>query len=234
MQEYLESSVFHEYLIDDNREKEKIKKDIDNYKQFREETLDTLKKTATHQDLKNMEEYFEDLFEEFKGKVFKLCPKKSEITKALKSMDLQIKNLYELLFKKEEKNENWMLAKKPLGGHICASCENYIGDLKENDEKVFWNQFPEYTNNFKDINVNKIGNGFSRILNLVNINKENNENFYEGKTMSNEDRNITKEKNEKFISNIFNEIYKIFFYFYFFFFIIFINLGPFFCSFPSS
>jgi hypothetical protein len=205
MQEYLETSVFHEYLIDDNREKEKIKKDIENYKQFKEETLETLKKTATHQDLKNMEEYFEDLFEEFKGKVFKLCPKKSEITKAIKSMDLQIKNLYELLFKKEEKNENWMLAKKPLGGHICASCENYIGDLKENDEKVFWNQFPEYTNNFKDINVNKIGNGFSRILNLVNINKENNENFYEGKTMSNEDRNITKEKNEKFISNIFNE-----------------------------
>ena len=205
MQEYLETSVFHEYLKEDNREKEKIKKDIENYKQFKEETLETLKKTATHQDLKNMEEYFEDLFEEFKGKVFKLCPKKSEITKALKSMDLQIKNLYELLFKKEEKNENWMLAKKPLGGHICASCENYIGDLKENDEKVFWNQFPEYTNNFKDINVNKIGNGFSRILNLVNINKENNENFYEGKTMSNEDRNITKEKNEKFISNIFNE-----------------------------
>ena len=204
MQEYLETSVFHEYLIDDNREKEKIKKDIENYKQFKEETLETLKKTATHQDLKNMEEYFEDLFEEFKGKVFKLCPKKSEITKALKSMDLQIKNLYELLFKKEEKNENWLLAKKPLGGHICASCENYIGDLKENDEKVFWNQFPEYTNNFKDINVNKIGNGFSRILNLVNINKENNENFYEGKTMSNEDRN-TKEKNEKFSSNIFNE-----------------------------
>ena len=205
MQEYLESSVFHEYLIDDNREKEKIKKDIDNYKQFKEETLETLKKTATLQDLKNLEVYFEDLFDEFKGKLFKLCPKKSEITKAIKSMDLQLKNVYELIFKKEEKNENWLLAKKPLGGHICASCENYIGDLKETDEKVFWNQFPEYNSNFKEVNVNKIGNGFSRILNLVNINNENNDNFYEGKTLSNGDKNFKKEKKEKINLNIFNK-----------------------------
>ena len=205
MQEYLESSVFHEYLIDDNREKEKIKKDIDNYKQFKEETLETLKKTATLQDLKNLEVYFEDLFDEFKGKLFKLCPKKSEITKAIKSMDLQLKTVYELIFKKEEKNENWLLAKKPLGGHICASCENYIGDLKETDEKVFWNQFPEYNSNFKEVNVNKIGNGFSRILNLVNINNENNDNFYEGKTLSNEDKNFKKEKKEKINLNIFNK-----------------------------
>ena len=208
MQEYLESSVFHEYLIDDNREKEKIKKDIDNYKQFKEETLETLKKTATLQDLKNLEVYFEDLFDEFKGKLFKLCPKKSEITKAIKSMDLQLKNVYELIFKKEEKNENWLLAKKPLGGHICASCENYIGDLKETDEKVFWNQFPEYNSNFKEVNVNKIGNGFSRILNLVNINNENNDNFYEGKTLNNEDKNFKKEKKEKkekINLNIFNK-----------------------------
>ena len=205
MQEYLESSVFHEYLIDDNREKEKIKKDIENYKQFKEETLETLKKTATLQDLKNLEVYFEDLFEEFKGKLFKLCPKKSEITKAIKSMDLQLKNVYELIFKKEEKNENWLLAKKPLGGHICASCENYIGDLKETDEKVFWNQFPEYNSNFKEVNVNKIGNGFSRILNLVNINNENNDNFYEGKTLSKEDKNFKKEKKEKINLNIFNK-----------------------------
>ena len=205
MQEYLESSVFHEYLIDDNREKEKIKKDIDNYKQFKEETLETLKKTATLQDLKNLEVYFEDLFDEFKGKLFKLCPKKSEITKAIKSMDLQLKNVYELIFKKEEKNENWMLAKKPIGGFACASCESYIGDLRENDEKVFWNQFPEYNSNFKEVNVNKIGNGFSRILNLVNINNENNDNFYEGKTLSKEDKNFKKEKKEKINLNIFNK-----------------------------
>jgi hypothetical protein len=30
-----------------------------------------------------------------------------------------------------------MLAKKPIGGFSCASYENYLGELKENDEKDF-------------------------------------------------------------------------------------------------
>ena len=205
MQDYLETSVFHDYLINDTREKEKIQKDIDNYKQFKEEMIETLKKSASIQDLKNLEDYLEDLFDEFKGKMFKLCPRKSEINKAIKSMELQLKELYELITKKEEKNENWMLAKKPMGGFACASCESYIGDLRENDEKVFWNQFPEYNSTFKDLNVNKIGNGFSRILNLVNVNKDQNENDKGGKTLSSEETNSLKGKKGKIDLKIFNE-----------------------------
>ena len=209
MKDYLESSVFNEYLIDDTREKEKIKKDIDNYKQFKEEIIETLKKSASIQDLKNLEAYLEDLFDEYKEKMTKLCPKKSEINKALKSLELQIKSLYELILKKDEKSDNWLIAKKQIGGFACASCDNYIGDLKENDEKVFWNQFPEYTNytikDIKDLNVNKIGNGFSRILNLVNINKEINENDKGIKILNNEWKNGFKENNEKENNNIFNQ-----------------------------
>ena len=209
MKDYLESSVFNEYLRDDTREKEKIKKDIDNYKQFKEEIIETLKKSASIQDLKNLEAYLEDLFDEYKEKMTKLCPKKSEINKALKSLELQIKSLYELILKKDEKSDNWLIAKKPIGGYACASCDNYIGDLKENDEKVFWNQFPEYTNytikDIKELNVNKIGNGFSRILNLVNINKEINENDKGIKILNNEWKNGFKENNEKENNNIFNQ-----------------------------
>ena len=201
MKDYLEASAFHEYLIDDRREKEKIKKDIDNYKMFKEEMIETLKKSASIQDLKNLESYLEDILDEFKGKMFKFCPTKSEINKALKSLELQLKNLYDLIVKKEEKNENWMLAKKPIGCFTCASCDNFIGDLKENDEKVFWNQFPEYN----VTNVNKIGNGFSRILNLVNINKDKKENEKLGKTISSEDKITSKENQEKLNINIFNE-----------------------------
>ena len=195
MKDYLESSVFNEYLINDTREKEKIKKDIDNYKQFKEEILEILKKAASIQDLKSLESYLEDLFDEYRENTSKIFPRKSEIYKAIKNLELQIKSLYELFSKKDEKNDNWLLAKKPLGCYACASCENYLGDLKENDEKVFWNQFPEYTPNIKDINVTKIGNGFSRILNLVNVNSEKNEN----------DKGLKIENNEKDNKNIFNE-----------------------------
>ena len=199
-------SVFNEYLIDNSRDKEKIRKEIDSLKQFKEEMIETLKKSASIIDLKNLESYLEDIIDEFKDKMFKLCPRKSEITKALKNMELQIRSLYDLIMKKEEKSETWMLAKKPIGCFTCASCENYIGELKENDEKVFWNQFPEYGPIVKELNINKIGNGFSRILNLVDFNKDKNENDKTGKTLSIEDKdkNNSKDTNDK-IKNIFNE-----------------------------
>ena len=45
--------------------------------------------------------------------MLKICPRKSEINKSIKNMELQIKNVYEFM-KKDEKNENWLLAKKPI------------------------------------------------------------------------------------------------------------------------
>ena len=208
LEEYLQSSVFKEFLTDYIREKDKIKKDIDNYKLFKEEIIETLKKSASIQDLKNLESYLEDLFDEFKNKMLKICPRKSEINKSIKNMELQIKNVYEFM-KKDEKNENWLLAKKPMGGFACASCESYLGDLKENDEKVFWNQLPEYGSTMTDFNVNKIGSGFSRILNLVNINKDKDdkEKNMVTKTINsvnndNKNNKESKENNGKDILNI--------------------------------
>ena len=170
LDDYVETSIFNEFIKEETKLNEKFKKDIESYKQFNEEIIETLKKAASIQDLKNLEDYIIDLFEELKDKLFKLYPRKSDINKNIKSLELQIKHIYEMIIKKDERTENWMLAKKPIGGFSCASCENYIGDLKENDEKVFWNQLPDHE---KDININRLGNGFSRILNLVNIKKEN-------------------------------------------------------------
>ena len=169
LDDYVETSIFNEFIKEETKVNEKFKKDIESYKQFNEEIIETLKKAASIQDLKNLEDYIVDLFEELKDKLFKLYPRKSDINKNIKSLELQIKHIYEMIIKKDERTDNWMLAKKPIGGFSCASCENYIGDLKENDEKVFWNQMPDHE---KDINVNRLGNGFSRILNLVNIKKE--------------------------------------------------------------
>ena len=172
--EYVEISIFNEFIKEQTKFTEKLKKDFDSYRHFYDEIIETLKKAASVQDLKNLEEYFVDLLDEFKDKSNKFYSRKSEINKNFKSIELQIKQIYEYLNKKDEQGDNWMLAKKPLGGFSCASCETYLGDLKENNEKVFWNQLPdrEIINPNTNINNNKIGNGFSRILNLVNINKE--------------------------------------------------------------
>ncbi len=41
-----------------------------------------------------------------------------------------------------EKGDNWLLAKKPIGGFSCASCESYIGDIQENNQFLPWNKYP--------------------------------------------------------------------------------------------
>jgi len=41
-----------------------------------------------------------------------------------------------------EKGDNWLLAKKPLGGNSCASCEAYIGDIKDTTQYQPWNKYP--------------------------------------------------------------------------------------------
>ena len=174
LDDYVETTVFAEFIKEESKIKEKFKKDMDNHKHFNEEIIETLKKAASIQDLKSLEDYLVDLFEEFKDKAYKYFPRKSDVNKNLRALEYQIKQLYDLIIKKDEKTDNWMLAKKPIGGFSCASCENYLGDLKENDEKVFWNQFPEHDN--KDININRIGNGFSRILNMINVKSENQNN----------------------------------------------------------
>jgi len=170
--DFVEITVFNEYIKEQTKFSEKIKKDIDSYRHFYDEIIETLKKAASVQDLKSLEEYLLDLFDEFKEKANKFYPKKSEINKNFKALELQIKQLYEYIIKKDENSENWLLAKKPIGGFSCASCESYLGDLKENNEKVLWNQLPE--REILSTNTNRIGNGFSRILNLVNVSKDNN------------------------------------------------------------
>ena len=169
--DYVEISIFNEFIVEQTKFSEKLKKDFDIYRQFYDQIIETLKKAASVQDLKNLEDYFVDLLDEFKDKTFKLFPRKSDINKNIKTLELQIRQMYEYLMKKDEHIDNWMLAKKPLGGFSCASCDNYIGDLKENNEKVLWNKLPD-REIITNTNNSKLGNGFSRLLSLVNINKE--------------------------------------------------------------
>ena len=163
LNDFVEISVFKEYIKEHTKFSEKIKKDLDSYRHFYDEIIETLKKAASVQDLKSLEEYLLDLFDEFKDRTNKIYPKKSEINKNFKALELQIRQLYEYIIKKDENNDNWLLAKRPIGGSSFASCESYIGDLKENNEKVLWNQLPE--REIITTNTNRIGNGFGRILN---------------------------------------------------------------------
>ena len=65
-----------------------------------------------------------------------------EVGKNIRYLDSQIKHIMDVYIKKIEKGDNWLLAKKPMNGHTCASCEQYIGDLHDSNQHVAWNKIP--------------------------------------------------------------------------------------------
>jgi len=73
--------------------------------------------------------------------------------------------------KKVETADNWLLAKKPMGGNSCASCEAYIGDLHENKEYIPWNKYPMRDPNER---LYRIGSGFSKMLQMLNVDQVHN------------------------------------------------------------
>ena len=77
----------------------------------------------------------------------------------------------------EKSGENWLLAKKPING-VCASCESYIGELKDTGTYIPWNKYPNKDPNDK---LYRLGNGFSKMLQMIQIdeNEKKNVNGYQ-------------------------------------------------------
>ena len=73
-----------------------------------------------------------------------------------------MKNLSEE--REKEKNENGaILASKPYGGYKCASCEAYLGELKDSYTYLPWNKYHGEEKPYRK------GNSLSRILQGLNI-----------------------------------------------------------------
>ena len=124
-----------------------------------------MKVKVNEEDMKNYELIANNKLDELKLMSNRKFAYKADTSKRLKYLDTQIKYIIELLKSKEKTDNNWLLAKKPIGGYSCAACEKYLGDLKENGEHVPWNKYPKRD---KDKNY-RVGNGFSRMLNMLNL-----------------------------------------------------------------
>ena len=111
-----------------------------------------------------------------------------EIIRNIKSMEAQVKIFMKKLETENEKekeriNDNCILASRPVGGFKCASCETYIGDIKENNVYLPWNKYHGQDRPYR------LGSSFSRILQGLNI--EQNYNPFLHK------KNYLKSENEK-------------------------------------
>lgn len=86
------------------------------------------------------------------------------LNKALKNLEKQLKNLYDLVMSKlrGDDEDDAMFSKKPLGGFSCASCEkNLLNLYGKPAEHYSWNKFP-----LRDPaeRIARVGQGFSRML----------------------------------------------------------------------
>ena len=144
-----------------NKKIDKIfSKESDNYRMI-QEIQRKIRNLITETDLQNLEQYLLNIISENKLKISKNYVEKSDLQKALKFIEIRIKTLEEAASKE---NENWLLAKKPINGFLCASCEAYIGDLKNNSEFSAWNKLSDR----KGRKNYRIGHGFSTMLKMIN------------------------------------------------------------------
>lgn len=156
---FLELSIFTEFQKGYNRELDGIRRDTDEMKRFLDDIIVALKTKSSDKDLKNLEEYLITKLEELRLNSNKKFADKSDTQKNIKYLDAQVKHIIDVYIKKMEKGDNWLLAKKPVNGYNCASCEAYIGDLHDKtNDYVPWNKYPIRDPNDKAYRVNIIFN----------------------------------------------------------------------------
>lgn len=153
---YLELTIFNEFHKSYNREMDGIKRYADELKRYVDDIIASLKTKASDKDLKNLEEYLTSKIEELKLNSNKKFADKQDTQKNIKYLDAQVKHIVEVYIKKMEKGDNWLIAKKPVNGFACASCESYIGDLHDNNQYVPWNKYPVRDPNDKAYRVYSI------------------------------------------------------------------------------
>ena len=168
---FMTQESFNKFTKIYQNDKKALERGIEEFRRVINDFTEILKYKAGENDLKNFEALIMNKIEELKMNCGKKFADKIDTSKSLKYLDAQIKYISEIFMKRGEKSDSWLLAKKPVGGFSCASCESYIGELKNNGDYVAWNKYPhrERTN---DKNY-RVGNGFSRMLKMLNIDLKN-------------------------------------------------------------
>ena len=170
---YLEVEKFEDFKAQIIKEFSSVNDNFTHLRRLVDNILDSLKNKPSYRDIKALEEEITVKFEELKVASAKKFAEKIESTKNFKYLDQQIKHILQVYIKKENKSDNWLLAKKPLNANICASCEAYIGDLKDNSNYQPWNKYPLRDPNDK---VYRLGNGFSKMLQMMQVDENDKKN----------------------------------------------------------
>ena len=166
---FIEFKIFEEFKSHIAKEFNNINDNFINSRKLLDELIDSVRNRTSYKDLKALEDAMLSKMEELKISFAKKFADKNEMNRVIKYLDQQIKNIIQIYIKKIEKGDNWLLAKKPITNNLCASCESYIGDVKDsNNNNIYipWNKYPVKDPNDK---LYRMGSGYSKMLQMIQI-----------------------------------------------------------------
>lgn len=102
------------------------------FSRFGKDIQDNLNQKADLETVKKLEESLLDRLNEIVKALTKQFAEKNDTRKALKLLEKNLKNMYDLFMSKNggnDKEDDAMFTKKPLGGTSCASCAKDVVDL---------------------------------------------------------------------------------------------------------
>ena len=143
-----------------------LKIDINDHNRNLDQIMPLFNKIITMDDLNKLENSLTELIEKKKNDEWGKFENRKEIIKSIKSIESKVKLFMKNLNEErgKEKNENGaILASKPFGGYKCASCEAYLGELKDSYTYLPWNKYHGEEKPYRK------GNSLSRILQGLNI-----------------------------------------------------------------
>ena len=169
---FLEIKTFEEFKSQIIKEFNNVNDNFNHLRKLIDNILDSLKNKSSFKDIKALEEDILTKMEDLKLTNAKKYAERIETIKNIKYLDQQIKQIIQYYIKKNDKDNNWLIAKKPLNGNLCASCEAYIGDLKDNTNYIPWNKYPN-----RDVEkLYRLGNGFSKMLQMIQVDENDKKN----------------------------------------------------------
>ena len=175
--DYLFRNEFEEFNESNKKNIENLKKYTNEIKSMLDEIkINNSKGRVTLKDLKSLEDKLIDKMMEFAEEINDKFAEKKFVLRNNRFLKVEINQKLDNYKNIEQRSEGtgWLLSKKPIGGHLCASCESYIGDLREREEYVPWNKIPSKGENDKLSKINPILTKMMKKLSFDNKVKRNN------------------------------------------------------------
>jgi chromosome segregation ATPase len=199
---FIDFKIFNEFKSQIVKEFNNINENFINSRKLLDELIDSVRNRTSFKDLKALEDAVMSKMEDLKISSGKKFADRNEINRTIKYLDQQIRNIVQVYIKRIEKGDNWLLAKKPITNNLCASCESYLGDLKDsnsgNNIYIPWNKYPVKDPNDK---LYRMGHGFSKMLQMIQVDENDKKSAFQSYNELNE---ISKNKNTLTKTDFFN------------------------------